>query len=84
MDKKDEIILQQLDVIRSMTENNMKRMNSDFWGTPFENVTGSAPKSPGRRRPPRPLIRPPARPRRRSPAARSSRRRPRSLCPRRT
>lgn len=46
MDKKDEIILQQLDVIRSMTENNMKRMNSDFWGTPFENVTGSAPKSP--------------------------------------
>ena len=46
MDKKDKIILQQLDVIRSMTENNMKRMNSDFWGTPFENVTGDAPKSP--------------------------------------
>ena len=46
MDKKDKIILQQLDVIRSMTENSMKRMNSDFWGTPFENVTGSAPKSP--------------------------------------
>ena len=46
MDKKDKIILQQRDVIRSMTENNMKRMNSDFWGTPFENVTGSAPKSP--------------------------------------
>ena len=46
MDKKDKIILQQLDVIRSMTENNMKRMNSDFWGTPFENVTGSAPKFP--------------------------------------
>ena len=40
MDKKDKIILQQLDVIRSMTENSMKRMNSDFWGTPFENVTG--------------------------------------------
>ena len=38
MDKKDKIILQQLDVIRSMTENNMKRMNSDFWGTPFEGV----------------------------------------------
>ena len=46
MDKKDKIILQQLDVIRSMTENNMKRMNSDFWGTPFENITGDAPKSP--------------------------------------
>ena len=46
MDKKDKIILQQLDVIRSMAENNMKRMNSDFWGTPFENITGDAPKSP--------------------------------------
>ena len=45
MDKKDQIILQQLDVIRSMTENNMKRMNSDFWGTPFENVT-KAPEKP--------------------------------------
>ena len=38
MDKKDQIILQQLDVIRSMTENNIKRMGSDFWGTPFEGV----------------------------------------------
>lgn len=45
MDKKDKIILQQLDVIRSMTENSMKRMNSDFWGTPFENV-GKAPEKP--------------------------------------
>ena len=34
MDKKDEIILQQLDVIRSMTENNLNRMSSDFWGAP--------------------------------------------------
>ena len=52
MDKKDQIILQQLDVIRSMTENSMKRMNSDFWGTPFENVgkepvTPAAPAAPG-------------------------------------
>ena len=45
MDKKDKIILQQLDVIRSMTENNMKRMNSDFWGTPFEAV-GKEPVTP--------------------------------------
>ena len=75
MDKKDEIILQQLDVIRSMTERNLRSVNSDFWGTPL-----SRRKSPGRRRPPRPLTRP----RRRSPAARSSRRRLRSLCPRRT
>ena len=29
MDKKDQIILQQLDVIRSMTENNVRRMGSD-------------------------------------------------------
>ena len=47
MDKKDQIILQQLDVIRSMTENNMKRMNSDFWGTPFQDV-GKAPAAPGK------------------------------------
>ena len=75
MDKKDEIILQQLDVIRSMTERNLRSVNSDFWARPCPRR-----KSPGRRRPPRP----PARPLRRSPAARSSRRKPRSLCPRRT
>ena len=45
MDKKDQIILQQLDVIRSMTENNVRRMGSDFWGTPFENV-GKTPAAP--------------------------------------
>ena len=38
MDKKDSIILQQLEVIRSMTENSLKRMDSDFWGTPFANI----------------------------------------------
>ena len=46
MDKKDKIILQQLDVIRSMTENNMKRMNTDFWGTPLASVTSDTPKAP--------------------------------------
>lgn len=45
MDKKDQIILQQLDVIRSMTENNVRRMGSDFWGTPFQDV-GKAPPHP--------------------------------------
>ena len=45
MDKKDQIILQQLDVIRSMTENNVRRMGSDFWGTPFEGV-GKTPAAP--------------------------------------
>ena len=47
MDKKDKIILQQLDVIRSMTENNVRRMGSDFWGTPFQDV-GKAPAAPGK------------------------------------
>ena len=47
MDKKDQIILQQLDVIRSMTENNVRRMGSDFWGTPFQDV-GKAPTAPGK------------------------------------
>ena len=46
MDKKDKIILQQLDVIRSMTENNMKRMNTDVWGTPLAGVTSDTPKAP--------------------------------------
>lgn len=38
MDKKDEIILQQLEVIRTMTERNLRSMGDDFWGTPFEGV----------------------------------------------
>ena len=46
MDKKDQIILQQLDVIRTMTENGLKRMSTDFWGgTPFESV-GKTPTVP--------------------------------------
>ena len=45
MDKKDQIILQQLEVIRSMTENNVRRMGSDFWGSSF-NGTGKAPTAP--------------------------------------
>ncbi len=46
MDKKDQIILQQLDVIRTMTENGLKRMNSDFWGAPAAPVTPAAPAAP--------------------------------------
>ena len=46
MDKKDEIILQQLDVIRSMSENNLRNMGNDFWGTPFEGVLGSSRPTP--------------------------------------
>lgn len=33
-DKKDQIILQQLEVIRTMTENSLSRMGTDFWGNP--------------------------------------------------
>ena len=46
MDKKDEIILQQLETIRTMTERNLRSMGGDFWGTPFENVTGAPEKKP--------------------------------------
>ena len=46
MDQKDKIILQQLDVIRTMTENGMKRMNSDFWGAPAAPQAPAAPKAP--------------------------------------
>ena len=35
-DKKDELILQQLETIRVMAENNLSRMNTDFWGSPME------------------------------------------------
>ena len=34
MDRKDEIILQQLETIRTMAENNLNRMGMDFWGRP--------------------------------------------------
>ena len=47
-DKKDEIILQQLDVIRTMTENSLNRMGMDFWGTPMSPKADEAntPKAP--------------------------------------
>ena len=45
MDQKDKIILQQLDVIRTMTENGLKRMNSDFWGAPAAPAAPAAPKA---------------------------------------
>ncbi|MCI9609621.1 MAG: AAA family ATPase [Oscillibacter sp.] len=32
-DKKDEIILQQLEVIQTLTEHNLRRMGTDFWGS---------------------------------------------------
>lgn len=55
MDKKDEIISMQLDLIRKMTENNIKRLSDDIWGstrtvsTTVQNQQKSADtsKSPG-------------------------------------
>ena len=45
MDRKDEIILQQKDLIRSMTERNLRSMDTDFWGTPLmENRTARPQK----------------------------------------
>ena len=46
MDRKDEIILQQMDLIRSMTEQNLRSMDADFWGTPLmeKKVTEKAEK----------------------------------------
>ena len=43
--KKDEIILQQMEMIRSMTEQNLRRMGSDFWGNPAPGGTSNAPDS---------------------------------------
>ena len=44
--KKDQIILQQLDVIRTMTENNLSRMGSDFWGRPAQPLKVDTPANP--------------------------------------
>lgn len=46
--EKDQIILQQLEVIRTMTENNLNRMGTDFWGMPpAESGGGKAPGGAG-------------------------------------
>ena len=39
-DKKDEIISMQLDLIRQMTENNIRRLSDDIWGPQRKNQTG--------------------------------------------
>ncbi len=46
-DKKDDIILQQLEVIQTLTEHNLRRMGTDFWGAPgacTEERPSDAPK----------------------------------------
>lgn len=46
MDRKDDIILRQLDVIRTMTENSMNRMGTDFWGNPQPKPEETAAEKP--------------------------------------
>ena len=47
MDRKDEIILQQIDLIRSMTERNLRSMDTDFWGTPLmDGKPANQPRKP--------------------------------------
>lgn len=43
MSQKDEIILQQMEVIRTMAENSLSRMGADFWGAPKEGVKPERP-----------------------------------------
>ena len=92
MDKKDEIILQQLEVIRTMTERNLRSMGDDFGALPSR---VSCPPSPPPPRPPAgsPLAAPtakspPSRPMARPPAVslppRLRKRRWWSPCPKRT
>ncbi len=48
-DKKDEIILQQLEVIQTLTEHNLRRMGTDFWGAP---MAPESPEAPRKKNPP--------------------------------
>ena len=49
--KKDEIILQQLELIQSMAQNNLRRMNTDFWGNPAPKAPVPAEKTPEKEKP---------------------------------
>ena len=50
--KKDEIILRQLEVIRTMTEHNLSRMGTDFWGAPAPEKKTPAAPAPEQETPP--------------------------------
>ena len=50
--KKDEIILRQMEVIRSMTEHSLRSMGTDFWGTPApEKKAPASPAAPEKEAP---------------------------------
>jgi len=80
-DKKDEIILQQLEVIQTLTEHNLRRMGTDFWGPPPEEkapqaetpkAPEAAPKPPNASQDPGEAAEAPPPPAKRAPAMRTS------------
>ena len=54
-ERKDRVIQQQLDVIRTLTAGNLSRMSTDFWGPAASPKPPE--KAPGRRTPPHPAAR---------------------------
>ncbi len=46
-DKKDEIISMQLELIKKMTENNIKRLSDDIWGASRGTLSEGAPRNSG-------------------------------------
>ncbi len=46
MDKKDEIIARQMELIRSMTEQNLRRVGTDLWGSSARQPEKPAPADP--------------------------------------
>lgn len=51
MDNKDKIIFQQLDVIRQMSEGNIRRIRDDFWGMPKSRASSERSGMDTRERP---------------------------------
>ena len=56
MNKKDEIILKQYEIIRGMAERSLSSIASDFWGTPREpaKTVETQEKQPEQTRPAKP------------------------------
>lgn len=46
MDRKEEIIKLQMDIIGQMTANNLRRLSDDLWGMPTLNTQNSLPETP--------------------------------------
>ena len=61
--RKDQIISEQMEVIRTMAEHNLRRMGTDFWGTPAPAAPtpskSSAPENDAREMEKSQAVRPP-------------------------